>query len=166
MHQIILFKPKQIHYGNFNSVSLGFLLFWVYPSAIRSDRSFPSLLMEPLLFHHFPWVHRGSHCSLLLLARCTPVRDEPGALSTCPVHRPQHVILYEPHVHHKCCSLSRNHLTSTIKSRSAAAAAAAAHTLGSAATTTKKKKKERKKKKNTGTFSFFSTPGEFGDPQV
>ena len=75
------------------------------------------------------------------------MRDEPGALSTCPVHRPQHVILYEPHVHHKCCSLSRNHLTSTIKSRSAAAAAAAAaHTLGSAATTTKKKKKKERKK--------------------
>lgn len=157
MHQLIL--TKQIHCGNVNSVSLGFLLFWVYPSAIHSDRSFPFLLMSPLLFNHFPWVYRGSHCSLLLIARCTPVRDEPGALSTCPVHRPQHVILYEPHVHHKCCSLSHNHLTSTIKSQPAAAATAAAHTLGSAAATTTTT--------NTrGRFPSSAHQESFGDPQV
>lgn len=36
--------------------------------------------------------------------------------STCPVHRPQNVSLYEPHVQHKCCFLSNSRLRLTAPS--------------------------------------------------
>lgn len=36
--------------------------------------------------------------------------------STCPVHRPQNVSLYEPHVQHKCCFLSNSRLPLTAPS--------------------------------------------------